>query len=81
MDREELEKIKKRLAELEMLIANTKKRLPAHSTKPPVMLDLLKYEDEYDLLFEKLNVLQAGKSMPQPSRPGRGMDVADHSKS
>jgi len=61
MDRKESEKIKKRLAELEVLIAETQKRLPAHSTKPPVMLDLLEYEDEYDLLLEKLNALKAGK--------------------
>lgn len=54
MDREEYERIKIRIAELEALIAVTKKRLPAHSAKPPVMLDLLEYEDEYDLLFEKL---------------------------
>jgi hypothetical protein len=61
MDRKEPEKIKKRLAELEVLIAETQKRLPAHSTKPPVMLDLLEYEDEYDLLLEKLNALKADK--------------------
>ncbi|GAB6147315.1 hypothetical protein [Desulfocicer niacini] len=41
MDIDEREKIKKRMAELELLIAETKKRLPAHSTKPPVMIDLL----------------------------------------
>jgi hypothetical protein len=61
MDREAYEKIKKRMAELEMLIAETKKRLPAHSTKPPVMMVLLEYEDEYDLLLEKLNKLKAAK--------------------
>ncbi|MDY0220115.1 MAG: hypothetical protein RBR67_03155 [Desulfobacterium sp.] len=55
MDREEYERTKKRLAELDTLIAGTQKRLPAHSTKPPVMLDLFEYEDEYDLLFERLN--------------------------
>ena len=61
MDREEYEKIKNRMAELEVLIAETQKRLPAHSTKPPVMMDLLEYEDEYDLLLEKLNKLKAVK--------------------
>ena len=55
MGREDFEKIKKRMAELEALISETKKRLPAHSVKPPVMLDLLEYEDEYDLLLQKLN--------------------------
>jgi len=59
MDREAYEKIKERMTELEVLIAETKKRLPAHSTKPPVMMDLLEYEDEYDLLLEKLNKLKA----------------------
>lgn len=61
MDREDYEKIKERMTELEVLIAETKKRLPAHSTKPPVMMDLLEYEDEYDLLLEKLNKLKAVK--------------------
>ncbi len=60
MDQKEIEKIQNRIAELEILISETKKRLPAHSVKPPVMLDLLEYEDEYDLLLEKLSVLKAG---------------------
>jgi uncharacterized membrane protein len=46
--------IKKRLAELEILIKDTKARLPAHSVKPPVMMDLLAYEDEYDDLMKQL---------------------------
>ncbi|MFO7884245.1 MAG: hypothetical protein R6U68_05430 [Desulfobacteraceae bacterium] len=49
------------MAELEELIAETEKRLPAHSTKPPVLLDLLEYEDEYDLLLDKLNQLKTEK--------------------
>lgn len=61
MDQAACEKIKKRMAELEVLIADTRKRLPAHSVKPPVMVDLLAYEDEYDLLLERLNVLKACK--------------------
>lgn len=58
MDQKEIEKIQNRMTELEELIAETKKRLPAHSTKPPVILDLLEYEDEYDLLLDKLNELK-----------------------
>ncbi len=46
--------IRKRLAELETLIRDTKARLPAHSVKPPVMMDLLAYEDEYDDLMKQL---------------------------
>lgn len=62
MDQKEIERIHQRMAELEVLIAETKKRLPAHSIKPPVMLDLLEYEDEYDLLLSRLNELKKGDS-------------------
>lgn len=54
---EKAKKIRERLAELEVLIAETERRLPAHSTKPPVMLDLLALEDERDLLLRQLAVL------------------------
>lgn len=47
--------IKNRLTELESLIGKTKERLPAHGTKPPIMLELLAYEDEYDALLTNLN--------------------------
>lgn len=50
--------IKKRLAALEILIKDTKARLPAHSVKPPVMMDLLAYEDEYDDLMKQLAELE-----------------------
>ena len=53
-----IDDIKKRIKELEILIRDTKSRLPAHSAKPPVMMDLLEYEDEYDALQEKLNKLK-----------------------
>ena len=53
-----IEDIKKRLEELDILIRETEARLPAHSTKPPVMVDLLGYEDEYDVLLKKLNKLK-----------------------
>jgi len=61
MDQEKLGKIQRRMAELNVLIAETKNRLPAHSTKPPVMMDLLKYEDEYDLLLKELNKFKTGE--------------------
>ncbi len=54
----ELAEIKQRMNELEILIKETKDRLPAHSTKPPVMFELLEYEDEYDMLLKKLNKLK-----------------------
>lgn len=54
----ESEQIEKRLSELEEEIAETKKRLPAHSVKPPVMMALLDLEDERDLLLEKLGAME-----------------------
>ena len=50
--------LKKRLRELDEEIAATKKRLPAHSVKPPVMMDLLALEDEYDRLLEQIRNLK-----------------------
>jgi hypothetical protein len=49
-----IDDLKKRLAELEEEIKETKRRLPAHSVKPPVMMDLLALEDEYDDLLRQL---------------------------
>ncbi len=53
-----MDDIIKRIKELEILIKETKDRLPAHSTKPPVMMDLLAYEDEHEALLEKLTALK-----------------------
>jgi len=53
-----IDAIKKRMDALEILIKETRARLPAHSVKPPVMMDLLGYEDEYDGLLKKLNKLK-----------------------
>lgn len=57
-----IEDIKQRLKTLATLISETEARLPAHSTKPPVMMDLLAYEDEYDALLKKLNDLKKRKN-------------------
>ena len=53
-----LDKLKKRLQELDKEITETKKRLPAHSVKPPVMMDLLALEDEYDELLKQIEELK-----------------------
>lgn len=50
----ERERLQSRLRELEEEIAETIRRLPAHSVKPPVMIDLLALEDERDMLLKKL---------------------------
>ena len=63
MSQDKIEDIQKRMTELEALIKETKKRLPAHSIKPPVMMDLLEYEDEYDLLLRKLNKIKRDVSV------------------
>ena len=47
----EKESIRKRLLELEIEIEETQKRLPAHSIKPQIMIDLLALEDERDELL------------------------------
>ncbi len=49
----EKESIRKRLLELEIEIEETQKRLPAHSIKPQIMIDLLALEDERDELLAK----------------------------
>lgn len=54
-----IQKLEKRLHELEKKIRETKKRLPAHSVKPPVMMDLIDLEDEYDSVLKQLNALSA----------------------
>jgi len=51
----EREQIKKKLQELDEAIAETRKRVPAHSIKPAVMMDLLDLEDERDDLLAKLS--------------------------
>ena len=52
-----------RLEILDQAIAETKKRLPAHSVKPPVMMDLLALEDEYDAVMKQIERLK--KKNPQ----------------
>ena len=57
-NQDKIDDIKKRMEILENLIIETKSRLPAHSTKPPIMMELLDYEDEYAELEKKLNKLK-----------------------
>ena len=53
-----LEQLQKRLRDLEAEIAATKRRLPAHSVKPPAMMDLLELEDEYDALLKQVDQMR-----------------------
>ncbi|MBU4317634.1 MAG: histidine kinase [Proteobacteria bacterium] len=54
-----LEELKEQLQILEKEVAETKKRLPAHSVKPPVMMDLLALEDQYDDLLKQIHKLRS----------------------
>ena len=47
--------LKTRLKKLKEKIEDTKKRLPAHSIKPPIMMELLALEDEYEDLLAQLS--------------------------
>ncbi|MDZ7581858.1 MAG: hypothetical protein U5R30_15050 [Deltaproteobacteria bacterium] len=53
-----IEELRQRLDALDREIAETKKRLPAHSVKPPVMMDLLALEDEFDTVLEQIERLK-----------------------
>jgi hypothetical protein len=55
----DMDAIKKRMAALEILIRETRDRLPAHSTKPPVMMELLNYEDEYEALEKQIEAFKS----------------------
>jgi len=55
---ESLDNLKKKLETLGDKIKETKKRLPAHSVKPPVMMDLLELEDEYDDVLRKIREIR-----------------------
>ncbi len=55
---EKRRQLRERLQELEEQIAETKRRLPAHSVKPPVMMDLLALEDERDLVLHQIERLR-----------------------
>lgn len=54
MNREELTQ---RLHKVEEEISEVMQRLPAHSVKPPVMMELLELEDQRDALKEQINVI------------------------
>ena len=55
----DIQAITKRMEVLEVLIKETRDRLPAHSTKPPVMMELLDYEDEYEALSKQLEAIKS----------------------
>ena len=46
--------IEQRLQHLEEQIEEVRKRIPAHSVKPPIMMELLELEDRRDVLLRIL---------------------------
>lgn len=59
---EKLSSLIRRQSELAEAIRETEKRLPAHSVKPPVMLDLFDLEDEYARVTSEIRKLRAEAS-------------------
>ena len=47
-----------KLKELEEKIAEVNSRMPAHSVKPPIMMQLLALEDERDAVLKQLDALK-----------------------
>jgi hypothetical protein len=50
-----------KLKELDKKIAEVNKRMPAHSAKPPIMMELFALEDERDAVLKQLEVLKQRK--------------------
>ena len=46
----DLKSLENKLKALEKKIKEVKKRMPAHSIKPPIMMELFELEDERDLV-------------------------------
>jgi hypothetical protein len=54
----QLLELEEKLRKLDAAIVETRKRLPAHSVKPPVMMDLLDLEDQYDDVLDQIRRLK-----------------------
>jgi uncharacterized coiled-coil protein SlyX len=53
-----------KLAELEIKIRETEKRLPAHSVKPQIMTEIFELEDEYEAVSARLKALKTKAAAP-----------------
>ena len=51
-----------KLKDLDNKIEEVKKRLPAHSVKPPIMMELFELEDERDAVFKALERIKQSKA-------------------
>jgi len=57
----ELKELAEKLKELNKKIAEVKKRMPAHSIKPPIMMELFALEDEREVLEKQIHQLKSDK--------------------
>ena len=53
------EALTRRCLELEKAITEIKKRVPAHSAKPSIMMELMALEDEYHEVLTQINALKS----------------------
>ena len=58
----DLKGLEKKLTELESKIVEVKKRMPAHSIKPPIMMELFALEDEREALEKQIQQLKNNTS-------------------
>jgi hypothetical protein len=56
------QQLEEKLAELEMKIRQTEKRLPAHSVKPQIMTEIFELEDEYEAVSSRLKALKVNQA-------------------
>jgi hypothetical protein len=57
----DLKGLEDKLKELDEKIAEVKRRMPAHSIKPPIMMELFELEDERDLIEKQIIQLKKDK--------------------
>ncbi len=55
---DDLKLLENKLKKLDEKIAEVNKRMPAHSVKPPIMMQLFELEDERDALAKQINQLK-----------------------
>jgi uncharacterized coiled-coil DUF342 family protein len=60
--KDRLQELEQKRHELDAAISETRKRLPAHSVKPPVMMDLLELEDQYDEILKQLRAIKENRN-------------------
>ena len=54
----ELKELAEKLKKINEEIAEVKKRMPAHSIKPPIMMELFALEDERDVLEKQIQQIK-----------------------